>query len=173
MCFSSLLCQKSVSNGSTDNISVIVVFLQKPEDIVKKGDWINNEHSYSTTQCRGEPGRPLQDSLWDHSLVWVAPLLGSDPEPFSAFASQKAWILEGSQWSGLLVAVVVVGWFYCRLTCFIKSWPNMILLLLYSAFSPTFLCRLSALWIRIQIGSVFSSFVDPDPHSEYGSGSTQ
>ena len=25
------------------------------------------------------------------------------------------------------------------------------------------------LWIRIRIGSVFRSFVDPDPYSEYGS----
>ena len=29
------------------------------------------------------------------------------------------------------------------------------------------------LWIRIQIGSVFSSFVDPGPYSDYRSGSTQ
>ena len=31
------------------------------------------------------------------------------------------------------------------------------------------------LWIRIQIGSLFRNFVDPDPYSEYrsGSGSTQ
>ena len=28
------------------------------------------------------------------------------------------------------------------------------------------------LWIRIQIGSVFSNLLDPDPYSEYGSGST-
>ena len=28
-------------------------------------------------------------------------------------------------------------------------------------------------WIRIQIGSVFSKFVEPDPYFEYGSGSTQ
>ena len=29
------------------------------------------------------------------------------------------------------------------------------------------------LWIRIQIGSVFRTFVDPDPYSEYGFGSRQ
>ena len=28
-------------------------------------------------------------------------------------------------------------------------------------------------WIRIQIGCIFSNFVDPDPNSEYGSGSKQ
>ena len=30
----------------------------------------------------------------------------------------------------------------------------------------------AVLWIRIRIGSVFRSFVDPDPYSEYGSRST-
>ena len=32
--------------------------------------------------------------------------------------------------------------------------------------------RNSVLWIRIRIGSIFRSFLDPDPYSEYGSGST-
>ena len=31
----------------------------------------------------------------------------------------------------------------------------------------------SVLWIRIQIGSVLRNFVDQNPYSEYGSGSTQ
>ena len=31
---------------------------------------------------------------------------------------------------------------------------------------------LPVLWIRILIGSAFRSFLDPDPYSEYGSGST-
>ena len=30
----------------------------------------------------------------------------------------------------------------------------------------------SVLWIRIRIGSVFRSFLDPDPYSKYVSGST-
>ena len=30
----------------------------------------------------------------------------------------------------------------------------------------------AVLWIRLRIGSVFRSFVDPEPYSEYGSGST-
>ena len=32
---------------------------------------------------------------------------------------------------------------------------------------------MAVLWIRIQIRSVFSNFVDPDPYSEYGFISTQ
>ena len=32
--------------------------------------------------------------------------------------------------------------------------------------------KTEVLWIRIHIGSVFSSFVDPDPYSENGSGFT-
>ena len=30
----------------------------------------------------------------------------------------------------------------------------------------------AVLWIRIRIGSVFRNFVDPDPYSRYGLGST-
>ena len=55
--------------------------------------------------------------------------------------------------------------------------PSRYCILIYilsSLLGPPLYCLLKpVLWIRIQIGYVFSNFLDLGPYSEFGSGSTQ
>ena len=50
----------------------------------------------------------------------------------------------------------------------LKMWMRLVLeLSIQNLHTPAPLYPSPVLWIRIQIGSVFSNFVDPDPYSKY------